>query len=277
MTIMKPLYLNESTKLRLERLAGDLPQGLLLQGISGVGLSTIAKYLSKDSLVEILEPRDSKGLIDHCNGIIGVNTIRDLYTSAKVKSRSKRTFIIDDADRMTVPAQNAFLKLLEEPTSSTRFILTSHDSQALLPTVRSRLEVLNILPISDLQTQGLVKSLQYSATETNQIMFIASGRPAEILRLVDNRTVFNQKIDLMKDAKALINGTKIERLSIAYAYANDRQAALSLVEASLSIVRASIHHRPSEQLVTQADVMLKSLTALRNNCNVRLQLVATVV
>ena len=47
-------------------------------------------------------------------------------------------YIIDEADAMNVPAQNAALKLLEEPPKGVLFLLCTVNAQQLLPTVRSR-------------------------------------------------------------------------------------------------------------------------------------------
>lgn len=49
-----------------------------------------------------------------------------------------RVFVLQDADRMGLPAQNHFLKTLEEPPSNTLFILISEYPRLLLPTIRSR-------------------------------------------------------------------------------------------------------------------------------------------
>ena len=51
---------------------------------------------------------------------------------------ARKVYIIEDADMMNVQAQNAALKLLEEPPAGVMFILCAENAQLLLPTVRSR-------------------------------------------------------------------------------------------------------------------------------------------
>lgn len=51
---------------------------------------------------------------------------------------SRKVYIINDADTMNAPAQNAFLQMLEEPPAHVVFILNTEHPAALLPTVRSR-------------------------------------------------------------------------------------------------------------------------------------------
>jgi DNA polymerase-3 subunit delta' len=53
--------------------------------------------------------------------------------------------LIIEADRMTEQAQNAFLKTLEEPTPRTMLVLVSAQPRALLPTIRSRCQVVSLL------------------------------------------------------------------------------------------------------------------------------------
>ncbi|HQF87704.1 MAG TPA: DNA polymerase III subunit delta' [Acidobacteriota bacterium] len=59
----------------------------------------------------------------------------------------RRVFILDDADRMNEEAANALLKTLEEPPESSSLILITANLYALLPTIRSRTQVLKFQPI----------------------------------------------------------------------------------------------------------------------------------
>lgn len=58
-----------------------------------------------------------------------------------------RVVIIDDADTMNRNAQNALLKILEEPPKKTLIMLVTHRLGALIPTIRSRTRLLNIKPL----------------------------------------------------------------------------------------------------------------------------------
>lgn len=76
------------------------------------------------------------------------NTVRWFTNAFYLTSTSglgKKIGIIFDADRMKSEAQNAFLKTLEEPPKDTFFILTTGNPAALLPTTRSRCQLLTLL------------------------------------------------------------------------------------------------------------------------------------
>jgi DNA polymerase III delta prime subunit len=75
---------------------------------------------------------------------IYVGRIRALVSDAQVmpNEAGAKVYVIKDADCMNIPAQNAMLKLLEEPPKSAMFILCAENSENLLPTVRSRCAML---------------------------------------------------------------------------------------------------------------------------------------
>ncbi len=73
------------------------------------------------------------------------NTLRYLLEHIAYTSGSHRKFgLIHDADRLNVEAQNALLKTLEEPPPETTMILTAANPSALLPTTRSRCQLLEL-------------------------------------------------------------------------------------------------------------------------------------
>lgn len=81
---------------------------------------------------------------------IGVDDIRE-QVNTKVEIRPYKhkyiIFIIEDADTMTIQAQNALLKTIEEPPSYAIFILLSTNSNSFLQTILSRCVLLKIKPL----------------------------------------------------------------------------------------------------------------------------------
>ncbi len=71
---------------------------------------------------------------------IGVDQIRRIAADAVIlpNEAARKVYIIEEADTMNAQAQNAALKLLEEPPAGALFFLTASNVELLLPTVRSR-------------------------------------------------------------------------------------------------------------------------------------------
>jgi DNA polymerase-3 subunit delta' len=84
--------------------------------------------------------------------LIPVDVIRESVIPEAARSPfegRKKVFIIEEADRMNEPAQNALLKTLEEPHQDTAFILVSEEEEELLETIRSRCRVVRLEPVSE--------------------------------------------------------------------------------------------------------------------------------
>lgn len=83
--------------------------------------------------------------------VITVDEIRRVsrFLSMTAFDGGYRVVIVDPADDMNTSAANALLKSLEEPPPRTVFILTSHSPGRLLPTIRSRCQILRMQPLGD--------------------------------------------------------------------------------------------------------------------------------
>ena len=83
------------------------------------------------------------------NPSVSIDTIRQLRRKASFKSfeGGSRVVIIVDCERMTTEAANALLKILEEPPPNVYFFLLTSDPGRLLPTVRSRCQIVRFGPL----------------------------------------------------------------------------------------------------------------------------------
>lgn len=274
---MRRFITNPINQIRLDTLTDYLPQSLLITGERGVGLLTTARHIADKQLAAITRPQDAKEH-DDSNGTITVQMIRRLYDQTRSKHTTRTILIIDDADRMSLSAQAAFLKLLEEPNANTYFILTSHTPGQLLPTIRSRVQQITLQPATDEQTTAFINSLGVSdTTKQAQLRFIAAGLPAEIMRLVGDDAYFGQRAKIMTDAHKFLQSKPYDQLLITQRYHADRSAALSLVDSMILVARRSLSAKPQSALITQLDKLLSIRSNLQANHSVRLQLIRFMV
>ncbi len=98
---------------------------------------------------------------------------------------SRRVVIIDAADDLERGGANALLKSLEEPPVGTYFMLVSHASDRLLPTIRSRCQVKRFEPLDDVSMQKALRQLLPDASTAEIDTLVRSGRglPGEALSL----------------------------------------------------------------------------------------------
>jgi DNA polymerase-3 subunit delta' len=88
----------------------------------------------------------------------------------------KRVVIIDAADDLERGGANALLKSLEEPPSGTFFMLVSHSSDRLLPTIRSRCQILRFDPLNDAQMRQALTQLLPSSDGATLDAMVRSGQ-----------------------------------------------------------------------------------------------------
>ncbi|HEX7484114.1 MAG TPA: hypothetical protein VF281_03105 [Candidatus Saccharimonadales bacterium] len=277
---MQQPLLHPQSKLLLDAVMIDPPQALIITGNSGTGTLDVAKYISNNlgSPEEIIVPKkkskDGKKFdIDIKNGRVITDDIRALYDSVRAKQPTPRVFIIRSADRMMPNAQHALLKLLEEPGKNVYFILETYDLARLFPTIRSRSQTLNVLPLTHEQTQAYIDQLGVTdPTKRAQLAFIADGLPVELERLVNDETYFTQRAQCMTDARTFLQANSYDRLKIIQKYQSDREQALQLVDSALQITRRSLSAKPQQALVTQLESLLTLKEQINSNFNIRLQM-----
>ncbi|MCL2068733.1 MAG: hypothetical protein FWH00_02425 [Oscillospiraceae bacterium] len=135
-----------------------MPHTTLIEGEKGSGRKAFAKQLASAILCEAQESRPC-GTCRHCvkmakdihpdfetvEGSGGtrsfhVDAVREMRRDAYVSPNeaSARVFLLLDAQTMSVQAQNALLKIIEEPPPGVYFILVCENRGQMLPTIRSR-------------------------------------------------------------------------------------------------------------------------------------------
>ena len=273
-----PIY-NPDTKRLLDRTIDELPHALLLEGVKGVGLLTTAKAIAWRELAGITQPTDADGNTDlSAKGMIRIPQIRELILAARGKFTSRQIFIIDEADKMNPASQNAFLKLLEEPAPNIHFILTAHEAHRLLPTVLSRVQRLTIKLVSAEDSEALITKLKLTdPRKTQQLLFMANGKPAELCRLIADDKLFGEQAKLMADARTFIQGKPYQRAIIVSQYYSDRAKSLQLLTLAQSIISFTLASNPSRELVTMADRLADTYDRILANGSTRLQLMNFVI
>ncbi len=237
--------LRQSTQEAVNRYLTHPAQSVLVTGAAGSGLTTLAhsvaasllgvgaQKLSEYPYVRIISPENDK---------IGITNIRDLqqFVSLQIPSKRQigRVILIDDAHTMTREAQNALLKLLEEPPRQTILLLVSSRPRLLLPTILSRVQQLRVgLP----EEQDVISYLEKLGYEQKSIarLFHASGQNiAETVRKLESGTQeTDQVITLVKQALA---AEPFERLVLVDRELKDKALAQDFVRTLCTVASGSV-------------------------------------
>lgn len=283
MTRLQDLVLHPASRELVERLIQNMPQALVLTGPSGLGVTAVAKAIARElgSAQLLVEPKrrlegGKKLVVDHEKGSIIIEDIRELYTLTRSKNKSVQIYIFDFSGRtMTHQAQNAFLKLLEEPRDNVHFILATDRPDALLPTVLSRSQRLDLRKITVAQTAELLDTLRLTdATKRARITFAASGLPAAISRLATDDTLYEKRVAVMQDAKTLISGEAFDKLAVIHRYKDDRAGSIMLIDDVNLQLETVLRKTGDSKLAEQITAHLKTREKIIANGNIRLHLAA---
>ncbi|MEY8427448.1 DNA polymerase III subunit delta' [Lachnospiraceae bacterium 46-15] len=141
---------------------------------------------------------------------ISVDEIRDqLVNDVQIKPYSSRykIYIVPEAEKLTVQAQNALLKTIEEPPAYAVIMLLTVNASALLPTVLSRCVMLNMKPVSDKQVrQYLMEHVQipdYQADICSAFSHGNIGRALELATSEKFQEIKSAVLALARDAASM--------------------------------------------------------------------------
>ena len=160
---------------------------------------------------------------------ISIDQIRSLQASLTTRPglADKRAVIIDAADDLERSGANALLKSLEEPPAGTYFLLISHASDRLLPTIRSRCRSLALSPLGPEDLLKAVRGALEAAgkpaiapADFQALAPFAGGSPRRLLAMADGGGLALQA----KIAK-VFEGLPSLDLKVAHALADELQPA----------------------------------------------------
>lgn len=166
---------------------------------------------------------------DQIGGVLKVEQIRELQHSLSLSPyQSKyRLALLLRMEEAHNSAANALLKTLEEPPPSVILLLTANSVDALLPTVVSRCEVINLRTVPvDTLSQGLQERFGLSEEQSRLLAQISNGCPGVAIQyhlnpeLLANRKV---KLDELVD---ILKASYVERFNYAEKHAKERYNCL---------------------------------------------------
>ncbi len=170
-----------------------VPHSLLFIGPDGVGKKEMALVVAK-ALNCLQKTEDSCEECTSCvainkkifpdvmelspqKNVIKIEQMRLLKSTTYLKPMvgKKRVFIISNAEKMSEEASNSLLKILEEPPSFSHILLLTDNPYLILPTIKSRCQVLSFVPVFKEDIEKVLLEKGYDAEKARVISLVVRG------------------------------------------------------------------------------------------------------
>ncbi len=227
---MDSLLLHPQVRVQLSQFVQDPPHALMLVAPDGSGKRTIAEGLVKDILdINAEDVRQDPAVIyiEAKDRSISIEDIRNLQHRLQLKTigsnNIRRAIIIRAAHNMTHEAQNALLKLLEEPPEDTIFILTTRTAYSVLPTIYSRAQHIDIKTpsVSDM-TKYFLGQGQNSEAIQNALRY--SGKRLGLAQALLQNDNSHPLLAAVNDVKELLRQPLLGRLTMVDPWQKSKDA-----------------------------------------------------
>lgn len=208
----------------------ELAHAYLLEGQKGLGKKEIAKWLATAIVCRGESPKPCH----HCiscikinsnnhpevkwiqeEGSIGIDIIRELQKDLQLKpyEGSKKVYIIDNAEKITLQAQNSLLKSLEEPPEYATIILLTNNGSSLLQTIISRCQRLKLLsvPLQEIEDY-LVHTKKIDRNRAKVLASLSNGVIGKALQLSEDDEFQERRSKVIQITRDILYAKEIEVL-----------------------------------------------------------------
>ena len=172
-----------------------VPHAILLESAPGWGVSELADRMAT-TLLGVDSDFDLSRHLDYLqielegrSSLISINQIREAIDFLSTTSRvgDRKLVLIKEADKLSIPASQALLKVLEEPPTDKHLLLTTTNSAVLLPTIRSRCQKFVVQNGSMEQVNEFLVTRHGDSAELTDFLMDYGGAPYAAL------VAFNEK------------------------------------------------------------------------------------
>ncbi len=282
--MLETLLLHERTRKKSENFLRRPAHALLITGPEGSGKETLALHVAGALLG--IDPAKLSAypfftLVNPDGSTIGIEEIRSIQQALKLRTTSRlardkkiaRVIMVQQAERMRSETQNALLKTLEEPPEDTVLCLTAARHESLLPTIRSRMQELPVLPVSAEAAQ-----LYFKHDELDRLYALSQGHAGLLASLVAEAA--HPLIEYIQRAKVLLGLPVARRLQEVEVFSKDKSSTLLLLNALQRIAHATLLSVSAKNNViavkkwhTSQVAIVRAMTMAQKNANQKLLLV----
>ncbi len=188
----------------------------LISGDDGIGKSYLANILGKIILSGEIN-RDYVDIVNYkaSKASFGVDDVRNIITEVSKKpfEGNKKIIIIHGGNKLTIQAQNALLKTIEEPPVGVYIIILCESLELILDTIKSRCEIYRLTPLNRYELKEYIKISDFNASddEIDSAIAFSEGIPGRIERYF-NDSRLKELRDLIIKLLKLVNQNNMEAI-----------------------------------------------------------------
>lgn len=241
------LALHDTTAAQLKNFLKNPSHAVLITGPDGIGKTAIGEAIICALLkleAEKFAGHPHVSRISPTNNTISIEAIRDLQRFLQLKTIGtdiyRRAVLIEHAQGLSIEAQNAYLKLLEEPPTDTVMVITADSPRSLLPTIRSRLQTITVTIPDETALQPILRTTTKDDTTTKQAYFLSGGLPGLLCALIQGDET-HPMLTHVATAKDILQKQPFERLSIVDALSKQKDTARGVLAAMERIAQTGIN------------------------------------
>lgn len=280
-------YLSNSIKSNM------ISHAYMFEGPSGVGKNTMARELAA-TLLEMENLFNSPDYIEITpdGNSIKIAQIRKLQSDILVKPyKSYKIYVIDEAQKMTVEAQNALLKTLEEPPKYAIIILITNNKESLLDTIKSRCEIIKFTPIPLVEVADYLTQTGVDKNRASLLANFSRGSMQKAIELSESEDFHIMRDEVQKYVETFLTGSMLDIMDIQSSiekykdnitnvldllvnYFRDIMMVKENVDSSMIInldrlvfIKNMSKKITYSQLSKIIDIIEETKTKLRSNCN----------
>lgn len=223
----------------------------LIIGEDGIGKSILARRFA----AKIMGKDDFKEYIDIVNykttkNSFGVDEVREIITETNKKpyEGDKKVIIIYEGNKLTVQAQNALLKTIEEPPSGVYIIILCESAELILDTIKSRCQVHKLFPLKESEIKLFIEE-KYSNIDKDKkstLISFSEGIPGKVEKFIEDSSfedLRNIVLDLLKDINSHNEDIILKYETIIAKHDNKEEDIFSII---ISFVRDIIIYKELE-------------------------------
>ncbi len=205
---------------------------------------------------------------------IPIEDIRELRRIFSLSSRNVwRVAIIDEAEKLSQEAANAFLKTLEEPGSNTLFLFIAESKEFIPATIVSRTQPVFFSLVPQTILEKFLQSKESSAVRREALLSLAYGRPGLLVAYLSDQSLFERDVMLKSGLEKILKGNIPTIFKLSEKYSQDPQEARKVAENVVRLVRECLIRDMDSQSVQRLKQMYRISELMETtNVNPRLAL-----